>query len=565
MAAMMATTTSRSSSVKPPCFCSTWASLPRRRLGTRRAWIEARVSTTCFSNWKPKYFSNRHDNSLTFSRVALFSTHRNRRHCGRPWRAGTAMRRMPRVAISGSHVRRCRKGRGAPRCLPGETGSRRGPRGRTSAGARGRPGRRPASSAARRAAGRAGESRARSGTACRCAARPPLPAPQESDVDLQFGVAVMIEGLLVELDDPAHDLEMRFAGRMAHESDCLVWCGLFTHGDSMCGNDNDSRYLVQAFRASFHESSHKFVFFCIQSRSLATRWSQLMSCTALDGGSSPSRGRRRRCLAVMQAGAAQRRRRAAPPPGHRLNCRHDRDRQAARRNARAPDLRRPRRPPGRRDRARAAPQAPRRIRRPGQDPRAARDLHPGRAQSQRGARPRAAVRPAGAGQDHAGTHRRRRDGGEPCARPPARCWSAPATSPRCSPTSSRTTCCSSTRSTACRRWWRRSCTRAGGLPDRHHDRRGAGGALGQARPAPLHAGRRHHPRRHADQPAARPLRDRVAAGVLHRGRARLHRRALGAPAQRRDRRRRRARDRPPRAARRASPTACCAGCATMPR
>jgi Holliday junction DNA helicase RuvB len=37
----------------------------------------------------------------------------------------------------------------------------------------------------------------------------------------------------------------------------------------------------------------------------------------------------------------------------------------------------------------------------------------------------------------------------------------------------------------------------------------------QARPAALHAGGRHHPRRHADQPAARPLRHRRAAGVLH--------------------------------------------------
>ena len=57
--------------------------------------------------------------------------------------------------------------------------------------------------------------------------------------------------------------------------------------------------------------------------------------------------------------------------------------------------------------------------------------------------------------------------------------------------------------------------RAGGLPDRHHDRRGPGGAQHQARPAALHAGRRHHARRHADQPAARPLRHRRAAGVLH--------------------------------------------------
>jgi Holliday junction DNA helicase RuvB len=38
----------------------------------------------------------------------------------------------------------------------------------------------------------------------------------------------------------------------------------------------------------------------------------------------------------------------------------------------------------------------------------------------------------------------------------------------------------------------------------------------QAGPAALHAGGRHHARRHAHQPAARPLRHRGAAGVLHR-------------------------------------------------
>ena len=40
-------------------------------------------------------------------------------------------------------------------------------------------------------------------------------------------------------------------------------------------------------------------------------------------------------------------------------------------------------------------------------------------------------------------------------------------------------------------------------------------ALDQAGPAALHAGGRHHPRGHADQSAARPLRHRRAAGVLH--------------------------------------------------
>jgi hypothetical protein len=57
---------------------------------------------------------------------------------------------------------------------------------------------------------------------------------------------------------------------------------------------------------------------------------------------------------------------------------------------------------------------------------------------------------------------------------------------------------------------------AGGLPDRHHDRRRPGRAFREARPAAVHAGRRHHPRRHADQSAARPLRHRRAPRVLQR-------------------------------------------------
>ena len=106
---------------------------------------------------------------------------------------------------------------------------------------------------------------------------------------------------------------------------------------------------------------------------------------------------------------------------------------------------------------------------------------------------------------------------------------------------------------------------AGGLPDRHHDRRGPGGALDQARPAAVHAGRRDHARRHADQPAARPLRHRRAAGVLHAEELARIVHALGRAARRADRRRRRAsRSRAARAARRASPTACCAACATTP-
>ena len=86
---------------------------------------------------------------------------------------------------------------------------------------------------------------------------------------------------------------------------------------------------------------------------------------------------------------------------------------------------------------------------------------------------------------------------------------------------------------------------ARGLPDRHHDRRGPGGALDQARPAAVHADRRDDARRHADQPAARPLRHRRAARVLHARGAGADRPPLGRPARGADRRRRRMRDRAP--------------------
>ena len=87
---------------------------------------------------------------------------------------------------------------------------------------------------------------------------------------------------------------------------------------------------------------------------------------------------------------------------------------------------------------------------------------------------------------------------------------------------------------------------------------GPGGALDQARPAAVHAGRCHHPRRHADQSAARPLRHRGAAGVLYAGGVGAHRAPLGGPAECADRCRRRWRDRAPRtwhAAHRQSPAA----------
>ena len=54
----------------------------------------------------------------------------------------------------------------------------------------------------------------------------------------------------------------------------------------------------------------------------------------------------------------------------------------------------------------------------------------------------------------------------------------------------------------------------GGLPARHRAGQGPGGALDPPRPAPLHAGRRHHPHRPDHRPAARPLRPGGPARLL---------------------------------------------------
>ena len=194
------------------------------------------------------------------------------------------------------------------------------------------------------------------------------------------------------------------------------------------------------------------------------------------------------------------------------------------------------------------------------------DLHRGGAQARRGARPRAAVRPAGPRQDDAGAHHRARARRQPAPDlgPGARAARRPrgaAHQPR-----------------AARRAVHRRDPPAladrrgdplpgdGGLPDRHHDRRGPGRAQRQARPAAVHAGRRDDARGHADQPAARPLRHRRAPRVLHARGADAHRRALGeAPRRSRSTPTARSRSRAARAARRASRTGCCAACATTPR
>ena len=107
---------------------------------------------------------------------------------------------------------------------------------------------------------------------------------------------------------------------------------------------------------------------------------------------------------------------------------------------------------------------------------------------------------------------------------------------------------------------------ARGLPARHRRRPGPRGADADARPAAVHADRRDHAHRPADDAAARPLRDDLPARALRARRAGADRAPLGADPRRRDRGRGRRRDRRgARAARRGSRTASCGACATSPR
>ena len=107
----------------------------------------------------------------------------------------------------------------------------------------------------------------------------------------------------------------------------------------------------------------------------------------------------------------------------------------------------------------------------------------------------------------------------------------------------------------------------GGLPPRRPDRPGPDGAVGAARAAALHAGRRDDARGAAD------ARRCATASARRRGSTTTRRRTSSAIARPlgaapRDRARRAARRRPSRgarAARRASRTACCGACATSPR
>jgi hypothetical protein len=184
---------------------------------------------------------------------------------------------------------------------------------------------------------------------------------------------------------------------------------------------------------------------------------------------------------------------------------------------------------------------------------------------QRFARPRAAFRPAGAGQDDAGPHRRPRDGRQPA--PDLGPGARTRRRPRRHPDQPRTARRAVHRRDPPPQPVRRGdpLPGAGGLPDRHHDRRRPSGSLDQARPAAVHAGWRHHPRGTPDL----PLRDRfgiVARLEFYRWRICPHRGALGADAEDRHRCQRRGWKSPAvRAARRASPTGCCVAYATTPR
>ena len=97
-------------------------------------------------------------------------------------------------------------------------------------------------------------------------------------------------------------------------------------------------------------------------------------------------------------------------------------------------------------------------------------------------------------------------------------------------------------------------------------RPGRGRAHRDPRPAAVHADRRDHAHRPADDAAARPLRRLAPARALRRGRPRPDRPALRRDPRHRGRRGRGGGDRGAApAARPASPTGCCAGCGTSPR
>ena len=170
-----------------------------------------------------------------------------------------------------------------------------------------------------------------------------------------------------------------------------------------------------------------------------------------------------------------------------------------------------------RDRERAAAQAPRRLRRPGQGPRAADPAAAQRAAPRPPAGPRAALRPARPRQDHdRDDHRRRarraapahqRPGDRAVRRPGGRAVHPPGGRGRLH------------RRDPPPRPPRRgdALPGDGGLPGRHHRRQGAGRDGDPARHRPVHPGRRDHQGWPAARAAARPLRLHRAPGLLPAG------------------------------------------------
>ena len=211
---------------------------------------------------------------------------------------------------------------------------------------------------------------------------------------------------------------------------------------------------------------------------------------------------------------------------------------SAHRHARAP-LRRCRR-------HRAAPAIAVRIRRPGAGAQESLDLHRGGAQARRGAGSRAVRRSSRSRQDHAGADRgaRARRRLSRHLRPGDRQGRR---SRRAAHQSRRARRAVHRRNPSPQPGGGGSAlSRDGGFSARPHHRRGAGGALGQDRAGEIHAGRRHHARRPADQSAARSFRHSGPAEFLHRGRAGKDRHPRRPRAQHRHDAGRRQRDRAPR-------------------
>ncbi len=126
-----------------------------------------------------------------------------------------------------------------------------------------------------------------------------------------------------------------------------------------------------------------------------------------------------------------------------------------------------------------------------------------------------AIRPTGFGQDYLGAYHRPRNGRE--FAPDFRAGAGARWRFGRAADQSRSQRCAVHRRdpSTFTRGRRNSVSGAGRLPDRYHDRRRAVRAFGKTGFAAVHAGRRHHARRHADQPAARPLRHRRPSGILY--------------------------------------------------